>query len=98
MEGSHGLRNPPKFIGVGASAALAVGIVGPCSREMRIRMARRCAVAEPGLPAGEKHAEDVWLDHDYLRSLGRRQHAYDNLHVYPFGGLSKTLKWLQLLE
>ena len=84
--------------GVAASAALAVGIVGPTSHEMRIRMARRCAVAEPGLPAGEKHAEDVWLDHDYLRTLERRQHAYDDLHVYSFGGLSKTLDWLQLFE
>ena len=85
----------------GASAPVSLGVVGPTKRPMRSRMAERCGVRPP--PPARANAggdEDDGWPGEYIESLERWQAssgaagAAVELHVYPFGGLRRTLDWL----
>mmetsp|Transcript_32026 Transcript_32026/g.79123 ORF Transcript_32026/g.79123 Transcript_32026/m.79123 type:complete len:94 (-) Transcript_32026:224-505(-) len=68
-----------------------MGIVGPSSLKLRERMAERCGVAAPASPD----------DAPFLRQLAEWHAArapdggLQALHLYPFGGLAPTLRWLR---
>ena len=86
----------------GATAPVSLGVVGPCARSSRVRMAERCGVKPPADAdhvEGGAAADDAW-PWDYARTLARWQAARgasrgaQALHLYPFGGLGMTLEWL----
>jgi|LauGreDrversion2_5_1035112.scaffolds.fasta_scaffold10554_2 methylenetetrahydrofolate reductase (NADPH) len=92
----------------GVTAPLSVGVVGPCKAEIRTRMAERCGVTPPA--GGESDHPDGALlnEHDwpseYVRALAQWQrdglagasgHGVQALHLYPFGGLGSTLRWVE---
>ena len=88
---------------LGVVADLHVGVVGPCSPEIRMRMANRCAVAPPDAEDAtmSKGADGRRWPSTYVRALADWQAGLNDdagrlaLHVYPFGGLESTLNWLQ---
>ena len=95
----------------GSGCAVSLGMPGPASPQLLSRMADRCSVAPPAANAGgalgrEPQAvgdaasgEWPW---DYARQLAAWQEArgpergMQALHLYPFGGLQHTLRWLHL--
>ena len=74
----------------GLGVDVSLGIVGPSSLPLRQRMAERCDVAPPTSPYVTP----------FMRRLAAWQAAREPgagvqaLHLYPFGGLTATLKWL----
>lgn len=88
-----------------ATADLHLGVVGPCQADLRLRMAQRCGVAPPhsadSVEVGGADAQggEGWPT-AYVRSLAAWQRTQVGpaaalaLHVYPFGGLKRTLEWL----
>lgn len=93
----------------GVTAPLSVGVVGPCKAEVRARMAERCGVTPPAggesdHPDGALLNEHEWPS-EYVRVLAQWQrgglagasgHGVQalHLHLYPFGGLGSTLRWM----
>lgn len=75
----------------GLTTDVSVGVVGPCGLPLRQRMAERCGVAEPTSPYVTP----------FMRRLARWQAEREPaaglqaIHLYPFGGLGPTLKWLR---
>ena len=73
----------------GLDVDVSLGVVGPSSLALKQRMAERCGVSPP--------AEDLAT---YVRAIGAWQAArgarrgVQSLHLYPFGGLAKTLRWM----
>lgn len=82
----------------GLGTALSVGVVGPTKPEVRARMAERCGVAAPA-PSADEQSPTA-----YVRALAEWQRGRSSaegvqaLHVYPFGGLARTLRWIDELE
>ena len=76
----------------GFDVDVSLGVVGPSSLALRQRMAERCGVAPP--PAADGATP-------YMRALAAWQTARGGgagiqaVHLYPFGGLGRTLRWMQ---
>ena len=73
----------------GLDVDVSLGVVGPSSLALRRRMAERCGVSPPL----EDHATP------YVRRIAAWQEArasrgVQSLHIYPFGGLAKALRWM----
>ena len=91
---------------LGVTAAVNVGLVGPSTLDLRTRMAARCGVALPmedgidGGGGGSKGKERLQWPSAHMRTLAAWQQArgptagVQAIHVYPFGGLARTLEWL----
>ena len=75
--------------GVGADVSL--GVVGPSSLALRQRMAERCGVAAPTSPYSTPYMRRIagW------QAGKSAEKGIQGLHVYPFGGVASTLKWLR---
>jgi methylenetetrahydrofolate reductase (NADPH) len=94
----------------GAATPVSLGIVGPSATALRVRMAHRCGVAPPlntsraaSSSAPSAAAEDDCWPADYMDSLRhwqvvRGSDAGVSLHISPFGGLHRTLEWLDSLS
>ncbi len=80
----------------GVSAPVSLGLPGPAPASSLVRMARQCGVSEP-----EAALAAAWPD-GCLEQLAPWQEArgpadgLQNLHLYAFGGVSATLRWLAL--
>lgn len=77
---------------------VSLGVVGPSSVSMRGRMATRCGVAPPAAASSTSHDDghDGWPD-GYVRELTRWHELHGDgvsVHVYPFGGVRRTLEWV----
>ena len=75
----------------GHAVDVSMGVVGPSSLPLRQRMAARCDVTPPTSPYVTP----------FMRRLAAWQAACGStadvqaVHLYPFGGLESTLKWLR---
>ena len=77
----------------GLAHDVSVGLVGPCTLTVRERVARRCGVRPPraAFVTSTMRALARWQAE---RAAADAASGAQALHLYPFGGLGRTLRWL----
>jgi len=87
----------------GLTLPVRVGIAGPASLNTLIKFAARCGVKASARGLGRyggalsrllREATPSALVHDLAAGVDCRVHGEIGLHLYPFGGLDKTVRWL----
>lgn len=86
----------------GIDAPVRIGVPGPAGLKTLMRFAARCGVAASSAVLAKygisitrllgAAGPDKLVD-TYARSLGPK-HGLVRLHFYPFGGLEKTVAWI----